>query len=161
MAKFRISSHGRLQDWIAAEKGYFDDEGLDYEMDVRALENAAQDIAASPEQDVRVGAYELYLSGGGGKKNMSCACHWAVNQAAADAAGRMWGHAYSVLPSGIYVAGDSALRRPEDLAGVEVAVGYHSGSHFSTLQALETFLTTDEIKLRFGGPLLRLQRDGP
>src|SRR3954465_3454635 len=80
MAKFRISSHGRLQDWIAAEKGYFDDEGLDYEMDVRALENAAQDIAASPEQDVRVGAYELYLSGGGGKKNMSCACHWAVNQ---------------------------------------------------------------------------------
>jgi hypothetical protein len=66
MAKFRISSHGRLQDWIAAEKRYFNDEGLDYEMDVRALENAAQDIAVSPEQDVRVGAYELYLSGGGG-----------------------------------------------------------------------------------------------
>jgi hypothetical protein len=38
---------------------------------------------------VRVGAYELYRSGGGGKKNMSCACHWAVNQAATDAAGRM------------------------------------------------------------------------
>jgi ABC-type nitrate/sulfonate/bicarbonate transport system substrate-binding protein len=151
MAKFRISSHGRLQDWIAADKGYFDDEGLDYEMDVRALENAAQDIAAGAEEDIRVGAYELYLSGGGGKKNMSCACHWAVNQAATDAAGRMWGHAYAVLPSAIYVPGDSAVRRPEQLAGVEVAVGYHSGSHFSTLQALEPFLAPDEIRLRFGG----------
>jgi hypothetical protein len=37
---FRISSHGRLQDWIAAERGYFDDEGLAYELDVRVLENA-------------------------------------------------------------------------------------------------------------------------
>src|SRR3954452_14900794 len=103
MATFRISSHGRLQDWIAAEKGYFDDEGLDYELDVRVLENADQDIERSGDADVRVGAYELYRAGGGGKKNMSCACHWAVNQAASDAAGRMWGHAYSILPSGIYV----------------------------------------------------------
>jgi NitT/TauT family transport system substrate-binding protein len=151
MSRFRISSHGRLQDWIAVERGFFEAEGLDYEIDVRALENAAQDIAADAEQDIRTGAYELYLSGGGGKKNMSCACHWAVNQAATDAAGRMWGHAYSILPSGIYVQPDSPIRRPEDLAGVEVAVGYHSGSHFSTLQALEPFLGTEQIKLRFGG----------
>jgi NitT/TauT family transport system substrate-binding protein len=151
MSKFRISSHGRLQDWIAVERRFFEDEGLDYEIDVRALENAAQDIAADPQQDIRTGAYELYLSGGGGKKNMSCACHGAVNQAAGDAAGRMWGHAYSVLPSGIYVPADSPIRRPEELAGVEVAVGYHSGSHFSTIQALEPFVGADEIKLRFGG----------
>lgn len=151
MAKFRISSHGRLQDWIAVEHGYFEDEGLDYEFDVRALENAAQDVAGDAQHDIRVGAYELYLSGGGGKKNMSCACHWAVNQAAADAAGSMWGHAYSVLPSGIYTPADSEIRRPEQLAGVDIAVGYHSGSHFSTIQALEPFLPTEQIKLRFGG----------
>jgi NitT/TauT family transport system substrate-binding protein len=151
VAVFRISSHGRLQDWIAVEKGFFDDEGLDYEFDVRALENAAQDISATGRQDIRVGAYELYLAGGGGKKNMSCACHWAVNQAAADAAGKMWGYAYSVLPSGIYVPAESPIRRPDELANVDVAVGYHSGSHFSTIQALEPFLHTDEIKLRFGG----------
>jgi NitT/TauT family transport system substrate-binding protein len=148
---FRISSHGRLQDWIAAERGYFDDVGLDYELDVKVLENADQDIEPSQKADVRIGAYELYRSGGGGKKNMSCACHWAVNQAATDAAGRMWGHAYSVLPSGIYVAADSAVRRVEALAGVEVAVGYHSGSHFSTLQALEACLDRDAIKLSFVG----------
>src|SRR3954463_16298600 len=151
MATFRISSHGRLQDWIAAEKGYFEDEGLDYELDVRVLENADQDIERSGGPDVRVGAYELYRTGGGGKKNMSCACHWAVNQAATDAAGRMWGHAYSVLPSGIYVRGDSDGRRTEDLGGVEIAVGFHSGSHFSTIQALEACVDRDAIKLAFVG----------
>jgi hypothetical protein len=41
MPRFRISSHGRLQDWVAVEHGYFEEEGLDYEFDVRALENAA------------------------------------------------------------------------------------------------------------------------
>lgn len=38
MTTFRISTHGRLQDWIAAENGYFAEEGLDYELDVRPQE---------------------------------------------------------------------------------------------------------------------------
>jgi NitT/TauT family transport system substrate-binding protein len=63
----------------------------------------------------------------------------------------MWGHAYSVLPSGIYVPPQSPIRRPHELADREIAVGYHSGSHFSTIQALEPFLAADQIKLRFGG----------
>jgi NitT/TauT family transport system substrate-binding protein len=148
---FRISAHGRLQDWIADEKGYFGDEGLDYEIDVRLLENADQDIRAPDRTNVRTGAYELYLSGGGGKKAMSCACHWAVNQAATNAAGRMWGHAYSVLPSAVYAAPTSDIHRPEDLAGVPVSVGYHSGSHFSTIQALESFMDPADITLDFTG----------
>jgi len=151
MSTFRISTHGRLQDWIAVEKGYFDEEGLDYELDVKAQENRAQEVPADQPGDVRVGAYELYRSGGGGKKHMSCACHWAVNQAATDSAGRMWGQAYSILPSGIYVLPDSKIRHPEQLAGVAIAVGYHSGSHFSTIQALEAFVQPNEISLRFGG----------
>ena len=154
MARFRISSHGRLQDWIAAEKGYFDEEGLDYEFDVVLLERAASEQADAqdrPGSDVRVGAYELYQAGAPGKRDMSCACHWAVNQAAADQHGRMWGHAYSVLPSGVYVAPESPVRAPADLAGVEVGVGYHSGSHFSALQALESVLEPDAVELRFVG----------
>jgi len=31
MTKFTIQPHGRLQEWIAHEKGYFSDAGLDYE----------------------------------------------------------------------------------------------------------------------------------
>src|SRR5262249_12157673 len=80
--------------------------------------------------------------------------------------GRMWGHAYSVTPGAIVVPPESQVRKPADLAGVEVAVGYHSGSHFSALQALEGFLAPEDIRLGFVGmPLDRvgalLQRTVP
>jgi NitT/TauT family transport system substrate-binding protein len=89
---------------------------------------------------------------------VSAACHWAVGMAASAEHGRMWGHAYSIAPAGIYVPPDSPIRKPDDLAGVEIGVGFHSGSHFSALQALENLLPRDEIKLRFIGlPLDRLR----
>ena len=34
MPKFIIQPHGRLNDWVADEKGYFSNEGLDYEPNV-------------------------------------------------------------------------------------------------------------------------------
>ena len=34
MTKFIIQPHGRLNDWVAEEKGYFAAEGLDYELNV-------------------------------------------------------------------------------------------------------------------------------
>jgi len=74
-----------------------------------------------------------------------------VNAAASHAHGKMWGTAYSVCESGIFVAADSPYRRPEDLAGVKVGVGYHSGSHYSAIQGLEPFLERDEIALDFVG----------
>jgi len=49
---------------------------------------------------------------------VSCACHWAVNMSVGGSHGRMWAHAYSWTVSGIYVAPDSPIDRPEDLAGV-------------------------------------------
>jgi NitT/TauT family transport system substrate-binding protein len=151
MTTFRISSHGRLHEWVAQEKGYFADEGLDYEFNVSFLEVGRGSSVAHADGDLKEGAYEHYATGASGKRDMSCACHWAVNQAAVDQRGRMWGQAYSVSPAGLYVAPDSPIRRPEDLAGVDIAVGYHSGSHFSTIQTLEVFLPPDKISLRFLG----------
>ena len=69
--------------------------------------------------------------------------------------GRLWGEAYSVSPSGIYVPPDLSIKRPEDLANVPITVGYQSGSHYSTIQALEPFLTREEINLHFGGMLFQ------
>jgi len=54
-------------------------------------------------------------------------------------------------PAGIFVAPDSDYKRPEDLANVPVAVGYHSGSHYSTIQGLEPFLDRSEIAVSFSG----------
>lgn len=156
MGLFRINPHGRLQEWVADEKGYFRDEGLDYEF-VRsfAVDDTVQSTESAPAE-VKRGAYESMEAGRACE--VSSACHWAVNMAASAEHGRMYGHAYSIAPSAIFVPPESPVRRPADLAGVEVGVGYHSGSHFSALQALESFLTPEQIRLRFIGlPIDRLR----
>ena len=154
MSQFRIQSHGRLQEWVAEEKGYFKDEGLDYEFIVKPIATWSSNVQSTESAPVEVkqGAYESLEEGRG--CHVSSACHWAVNMASSADHGRMWGEAYRVAPSGIYVAPESPIRRPTDLARVEVAVGYHTGSHFSTLQGLEKILKHEEIKLRYVGLLL-------
>jgi len=159
MAKFIIQPHGRLNDWVAEEKGYFREEGLDYQINVEgSRKNTPQLIRAestAPIQDTLFGAFERYAEGQGrkGKQagDVSCACHWAVNQAAKIEQGVMWGKAYSVCEAAIVVPGDSDIFEPGHLAGTEVAVGYHSGSHYSALQALEIFLAPEQIALKFIG----------
>jgi NitT/TauT family transport system substrate-binding protein len=63
----------------------------------------------------------------------------------------MWGKAYSICPSGIFVPPESGHQRPGDLAGVAVGVGYHSGSHYSAIQGLEQYLNRPQIELSFIG----------
>ena len=155
MPKFIIQPHGRLQEWIAHENGYFRDEGLDYDFAPGPSFHSTKQVDASGKvKDVIAGAFESYKEGGGNKgvkSDISCACHWTVNQAAAEHIGTMWGKSYVATPGGIMVPPESAIARPEDLAGQEVAVGYRSGSHYTTIQALEAFLKPDDIKLRFVG----------
>jgi len=161
MGPFKIQPHSRLQEWVADEKGYFRDEGLEYvfhvpgssldEMGVGRtyhVNGAIQSTEEAPS-DVKLGAFESMEKGR--TCDISAACHWAVNMAASGQHGKMWGHAYSVTPSGVYVAPESTIRQPVDLIGREVGVGYHSGSHFSALQALEAFLTPAQMKLKFIG----------
>ena len=44
--------------------------------------------------------------------------------------------------------------RPADLAGVPISVGFQSGSHYSTIQALEQYLARDQINLTFEDGML-------
>ena len=52
---------------------------------------------------------------------------------------------YSVAPAGIFVPPNSRSNRRSDLAGVPVSVGFQSGSHYSTVQALEQYLKPEQI----------------
>ena len=157
MTKFIIQPHGRLQEWIADEKGFFREEGLDYEFqrgpssDTKKVVDVAGNVS-----DLKSGAFESYEKGGGNKgvkSDISCACHWTVNQAASAKIGKMWGKSYVFTPGGIMVPPESNINTPEQLADQEIAVGYHSGSHYTTIQALEPYMTRDQIKLRFGGSI--------
>jgi NitT/TauT family transport system substrate-binding protein len=148
---FRIQPHVRLHEWVAEECGFFTAEGLDYVFEANgfAAGTATVSSAGAAPSQVRSGAFEDMQAGR--TSDVSCACHWAVNAAATAEHGKMYGRAYSVCPSGIYVAADSAFAQPEDLAGVAVGVGYHSGSHYSALQALEAFMDRDQVTLSFVG----------
>jgi hypothetical protein len=110
--------------------------------------------AAGDRHDLgdRVGAYQTFEKGR--TCDVSSACHWTVNVAAASGHGKLYANAYSVSPCGIFVPADSDIKRPEDLANVPISVGYQSGSHYSTIQAMEPFMDKDQIKLSFSDGLL-------
>jgi hypothetical protein len=151
--KFVIEPHFRLQEWVAEEKGYFKDEGLDYVFHekVQATDGKHHD------KGDRVGAMQSFEKGR--DSNVSCACHWTVGVAASKGKGRLYGEVYSVSPSGIFVPPDSAIKRPEDLAGVPISVGYQSGSHYATIQSLEPYMAADKINLNFADGMLFARLD--
>jgi hypothetical protein len=108
-------------------------------------------VRRDDDGEVKTGAFETFGAGRSGA-DVSCACHWATNTAARERSGHLVTTAYSVAPCAIVVPPESPVHRPEDLAGVPVGVGYHSGSHFATVQALESVLAPDDLKLTFQGP---------
>lgn len=154
MGKLIIGPHMRLHEWIAEEKGYFRDEGLDYEFTetTGGPQLSVKSAEKLPKGQIR-GAYQTIEDGRA--CDVSSACHWTVNMAAAAGHGRLWTGCYSMTPGAILAAPESGIHRPEDLADVPITVGYQSGSHYSTIQALEPILERDQIKLHFGGMLFQ------
>jgi hypothetical protein len=148
MARFIIAPHMRLHEWVAEEKGYFAEAGLDYEFrdELRSATGRAHDLGD------RVGAYQTFEKGR--TSDVSCACHWTVNVAASAGHGKLYADCYSVAPAGVFVPTDSPITTPEQLAGVPISVGYQSGSHYSTIQALEQYMPLADIKLSFADGLL-------
>src|SRR2546426_699928 len=104
MARFVISPHFRLHEWVAEEKGYFKAQGLDYEF---------RNVFESHATPDRVGAYTSFEKGR--EANISCACHWTVNVAASSGHGKLYADAYSVAPAAVFVPPESAIRDPADV----------------------------------------------
>ena len=46
------------------------------------------------------------------------------------------------------------MKSPEDLTGVPISVGFQSGSHYATIQALEQYMPQDKINLSYKDGLL-------
>jgi hypothetical protein len=145
---FIVEPHFRLQEWVAEEKGYFREEGLDYLFQelIQSTDGKHHD------RGDRIGAMQSFERGR--EAAVSCACHWTVGVAASKGKGRLYADLYSVAPSGVFVPPDSPIKTPEDLAGVPIAVGYQSGSHYSTIQALEQFMPLSKINLTFADGML-------
>jgi NitT/TauT family transport system substrate-binding protein len=137
-----------LREWVAEEKGYFAAEGLDYEFR-EALPSAE---GKNHNLGDKVGAYRTFEKGRG--SDIGCACHWTVNVSASAGHGKLYANAYSVAPAGIFVPPESEIRGPEQLANVPISVGHQSGSHYSTIQALEQYMSREQVKLSFADGML-------
>jgi hypothetical protein len=63
----KILPHGRLQEWVAEEQGYFAAEGLEYTF-------LPEGDYGVPAGQASTGAFETFGAGRGGA-DVSCACH--------------------------------------------------------------------------------------
>ena len=77
MARFIVEPHFRLQEWVAEEKGYFRDQGLDYE-----FRELIRSTDGQHHNRANQGAFQSIEKGR--EANVSCACHWTVNVAASN-----------------------------------------------------------------------------
>ena len=151
--KFLIQPHFRLHEWVAEQKGYFAAEGLDYDFQ----ETVQSSDGKAHAQGDKSGAMQSFEKGR--TSDISCACHWTVNVAAAKGHGKLYGDAYSVSPCGVFVPPNSKITSPEQLAGVPISVGYQSGSHYATIQALEQYMPLDQINLSYKEGMLFARMD--
>jgi NitT/TauT family transport system substrate-binding protein len=148
----RFQRHGRIQEWVAEELGFFREAGLNYEIAWhRSHGNAAAHPAAVPIPEHPTGqpsAYREFLQGSA-ITNIASTSHWAVAAAVSAGHGQLWPHAYGIMPAGLYVRPGVTIRQPQDLAELDIVVGRHSGSHFSAIHALHELIPPERIKLKF------------
>src|SRR2546423_4475342 len=107
----KIMPHGRLQEWVAEEKGFFTAEGLDYTFLTDSGDYGIHSVQRDEGGEVRTGAFETFGAGRDGA-DVSCACHWATNAAAGGRSGRLRTAAHSGAPRPLVVPPPAPRRRP-------------------------------------------------
>jgi len=131
----------RLHEWVAIERGYFDEQGLEFRFQ-----------ASPPEwDDILPGGFVRQQHEQMVREEATgfCDCSWGVLVSTGAGAGRFIPDFYTECHTCIYVHPDSGITKPEDLAGQPIAVSELTGSHFSTVEALERYIDRDRIKLHF------------
>src|SRR5436305_13250828 len=154
----RVVPHfSRLQEWIALDEGFFQEEGLEPEM-LQEVMHAVSSHTGGPygqrPQDVPfVRQMEVVNS----------ACQWGTACNAGAGMGRPVPDLYTVGRYALFTRPGSQVQRLADLRDIPVGIGEMAGSHFTTLQVLEQVLPKAHIRtVHTGGPgqrLLALLRD--
>jgi NitT/TauT family transport system substrate-binding protein len=136
-----------LNDFVAMQEGFFRDEGLDVEFDMKTFhgtQSSWKDLQYFDRPQDRPFTESRSVIQG--------ACAWGSVCNASAGMGKFVPDCYGISPWGIFVRPDSHIKRPEDLKDVEVAVGMRAGSHFNVPYRLEKYLPLENIKtLNIGG----------
>ena len=143
MIPVRIAPKGMgLNDFVAMQEGFFAAEGLDVEFDWKTFRGTQSswkelDYFQRPQDRPYTEDKQEVVQG---------ACLWGTICNASAGMGRAVTEGYGESPWAIFVRPDSAIRKPQDLRNIPVAVGMRAGSHFNVPYRLEKYLPLDEIK---------------
>ena len=142
---------------VAQEEGLFAAEGFE----VGFVKGRERDPSLAPETDPRrVDPFWRHAPFEERGAQIFNACEWGqIRRSDASAiGGRIVALRPAVASQGIFVRPDSPITHPQDLRNRTVAVNFHAGSHYLTLQMLEGFMARDEIKVvHLGQAPLRYQ----
>lgn len=139
----RVAPKGMgLNDFVAMQEGFFAAEGLDVEFDWKTFRGTQSswkelDYFQRPQDRPYTEDKQEVVQG---------ACLWGTICNASAGMGRAVTEGYGESPWAIFVRPDSAIRKPQDLRNVPVAVGMRAGSHFNVPYRLEKFLPLENIK---------------
>lgn len=133
---------------VAQDEGLFAAEGIE----VSFLRGRERDPNLAPETDPhavdpfwRHGVFEE------GDAQCFQACEWGQIRRSYDSftggrGGRVVMQRPAIASHAIFVRPDSPVEEPMDLRNRAIAVNFHAGSHYLTLQVLEGFMAREEIK---------------
>ena len=142
---------------VAQEEGLFAKEDLEVEF-IRSRE---RDSRLPPEADpTKVDPFWRHAPFEEFAAQSFNACEWGQIRRSHDssAGGRIITLRPSVASQALFVRPDSAITHPSMLRNKTIAVNFHAGSHFLTLQLLEGFMARQEIKVvHMGQARLRYQ----
>jgi NitT/TauT family transport system substrate-binding protein len=130
-----------LNDFVAMQEGFFRDEGLDVEFDMktfRGTQSSWKDLQYFDRPQDRPFAE--------GRSVIQGACAWGSICNASAGMGKFVPDCYGVSPWGIFVRPDSTICKPADLKDIPIAVGLRAGSHFNVPYRLENYLPLEHIK---------------
>jgi NitT/TauT family transport system substrate-binding protein len=129
---------------VARDKRLFAAEKLEVEL-VRSPQRKER-LQQNPNQVDSTGNHQLFEVG---RAQFQRGCEWGQIRRAHDSklGGRVISKRSAVVSQAIIVRPDSPFVHPPDLGNVSVAVHFHAGSHYLTLQMLEGFLPRNRIKV--------------
>jgi len=144
LRKVRVAPKGMgLNDFVAAQEGFFAQEGIEVEWDIKTFRGTQSSWKGS--QYLSRPQDKPYTEEKDGSL-IQCACLWGTISNASAGMGRVVAECYGVSPWAIYVRPESRIRKPEDLKDVPISVGMRAGSHFNVPYRLEKILPLENIK---------------
>ena len=139
-------------DWIVAmDEGLFEKEGLEVEL-VKHGGGRKTDTSITDWNKVasNIGHAEATERGGA---NIFNACEWGNYRRSQDSTVgcRQLGRRGAVVCGAVVVRPDSDVYTPQQLANKTIAVPFHAGTHYLTMQLLEGFVPNDQLKVVSSG----------